>query len=127
MSIENLLKAASFVERIPEEKFYMGLWRAGDQVSLECDGLGDAIGHLTELFPEYVRRDSIGEILFETFADLVFEIENDSAFMWCFAAEWAGIDDTPSGCAYRMRYLAEEGESAAAEMWIQAKKDYKIK
>jgi hypothetical protein len=129
MQIGNLLLAANFVEKIPQEKFHMGMWRTDlDDQDISCNTIGCAIGHLTALFPEHIMySQSNGEILFATFADNAFEIENDSAFMWCFAAEWAGIDDTPTGCAYRIRYLVDEGEKAAEEKWIQTRKEYQIK
>lgn len=116
MNKENLLKAADFVEKIPQWSFSMECYRKGDNTKTECDSVGCALGHLTGAFPEMVTFRSGGDINFEKFADDVFELE-DPSWMWCFASEWSMADNTQQGCADRIRFLVESGEAAAKKAW----------
>jgi hypothetical protein len=126
MNIDNLKKAADYVELIPQEIFGMEYYReGGDMTALTCDSIGCALGHLTNLFPDMVFYLSNGEINFERFSDNAFELEG-AAWLWCFASEWSEIDDTPQGCANRIRFLVDNGEESAAKAWKDTRKKYKI-
>lgn len=125
MNIDNLLKAADFVEAIPPVRFRMEVYREGDLSTISCDSVGCALGHLTALFPEHIEYDGYGEINFLNFADNAFDI-SDPAFMWCFASEWGEVDNTPTGCAERLRFLATNGEKAAEKAWLSTRSQNNI-
>ena len=98
----------------------MERYRQGEITKIECDSVGCAIGHLTAAFPDMVPYRQDGSINFEKFADDVFELE-DPSWMWCFASEWSEVDNTPKGCADRIRFLAENGEKATKKAWYESK------
>ncbi len=125
MNIANLLKAADYVADIPQASFGMAKYREGDLSIEECDSVGCALGHLTRLFPYHIEYDGLGEINFALLAENAFDLE-DPAFCYCFASEWSTIDDTPEGCAQRMRFTANQGEKVAERAWKDIRRKHKI-
>ena len=123
---ENLLEAEKFVRAIPGRLFDMELYREDESNSVECKSVGCALGHLTALFPELVPYTGDGEIMFWEIPFNFFGMEDDKAINYCFASEWDKIDNTQTGCADRIRFVMDYGETAAREEWRKICSEYKL-
>ncbi len=123
---ENLLEAANFVERIPGRLFDMERYREGEDMSTDCRTVGCALGHLTALYPDRVTRWEDGSIAFWEIPYTLFGMEDEKVINYCFASEWNKIDNTQTGCADRMRLVAEQGEGKARELWKELCAEYKL-
>lgn len=127
MNIENLLEAADYIESIHPRNFGMEVYREDDNHgTLHCGSVGCALGHLPEKFPGCVDYNSDGDIMFWELPYTIFGMEDDAAINYCFASEWSRIDDTPTGCANRLRTVAAVGEEEARKLWKQVCEDHEI-
>ena len=123
---ENLLQAEKFVRDIPGWLFDMEVYRESESNSVNCNTVGCALGHLTALFPELVEYTKDGDIKYWEIPYSFFGMEDDKAINYCFASEWDKIDNTQTGCADRIRLVADYGEAAARELWKQTCDKYKL-
>ena len=108
----NLLRAANYIEKIPQSAFSMRLFRSGDEKTHECGAIGCVIGHCTVLdapenLPLYKNN---GGINFWRWSENFFGCKVHSPeWEWCFSSNWKGVDNTPTGAAARIRYLVKNG------------------
>jgi hypothetical protein len=110
MNKENLLRMADYIETVPQEKFDMELFRAGDGNTPECNSIGCIIGHCTVLdtkpLPIYIN----GNINFYEWSQSFTGINRESYdWIYLFSWEWAATDNTPTGAAKRIRHYVENG------------------
>lgn len=110
MNKENLLKAADYIETVPQELFSMGNYRyVEDGESHECNSVGCILGHCTKLDEiDNIPRLTDGTIKFRQWSDTFFEVSN-SEWFYLFSSDWFFIDNTPTGAAKRIRYIVEHG------------------
>ena len=111
MNEVNLLRAADYIEKIPQSVFSMRLFRYDDSKTHECGAVGCVVGHCTVLdAPENLPFDADGEINFYRWSGRFFGLKVGSyGWAWCFAGRWHKVDNTPTGAAKRIRYLVENG------------------
>lgn len=110
MNIENLLKAAAYIETVPQEKFNMSLWRYRVHTTHQCETVGCLIGHCTILDHFENIPKTLGDINYERWSEQFFGLKCASReWKWCFAGEWSQTDNTPAGAAKRIRYLVNNG------------------
>ncbi len=115
MNKENLLKAADYIETIPQEKFDMRDWRSGQTSTHKCCSVGCILGHCTILDEKenvfrFKRWD--GHIDFYDWAASFFSLQRYSDEMtWLFRSQWGhnNTDNTPTGAAKRIRHFVEHG------------------
>ena len=117
VKIENLLKMADYIEKIPQKVFDMEIFRSGNDEKHNCDSIGCIIGHCVIL-------DSLSNIPYD--CDYHSNGEKSIDFhKWCreytgihfssysglylFSSEWSNIDNTPEGAAKRIRYFVKNG------------------
>ena len=114
MNIENLERMAAHIETIPQELFDMQDYRRDedDKYSQECNSVGCAIGHCTILNKEPLPKYANGKIYFALWGWRFTRFSPWSTeWRWCFSSDWSidGRDNTPTGCAKRIRWLIKNG------------------
>lgn len=131
----NLGKLAAYLEGLPAdyEYFEMGTWFGRDAAQPApfgverhyalrngglpaCGAVACAVGHgpaAGVLVPEDFIEDGLSQFVdWRNYAAHSFGTFGHS---WCFAAEWAEVDNTHSGAAARIRYLLSN--DAAPDGW----------
>ena len=109
-NIENILKAADLIEKIPQRKFNMRSFRKGQRSTAKCGSVGCIVGHSTLLASNLISRDLDREIDFISFSFAFFGIRwSSNDWSYLFSGDWVRTDNTPTGSASRMRYYAAHG------------------
>ena len=109
MNRENLGRMPAHIRTIPQAMFDMDRWRTGDAFVPECESVGCVIGHCTILDPKPLPMWSNG-IDFEVWSEQFTGMEAFSDdWNWCFAYNWAQVDNTPEGAARRIEWLLDKG------------------
>lgn len=124
MNKERLLYAADWLEaNVKQEMFDITNFRQGQTETPECDSVGCAVGHLTAIDADNVRKNYMrgGGIYFRAWSHDYFELTYDE-WDWCFCERWKRTDNTVKGAAARMRYLANNG---LLENWGDIMEGYK--
>lgn len=111
MNKENLQRMADYIRTVPQEKFSMSVYRYGQNQHLpKCGSVGCVIGHCTILDKANIKqwRDYEGDIEFGMWSQHFTGIK-DEMWEWCFASEWANVDNTTNGAALRIEWLINKG------------------
>lgn len=130
MDTQRLHTLADFLDTVPEEKFYMGLWAESAEFANKCGATACAFGWACEVLefkkaglsmsvsiynggrspthcyhPTYLGRQGF------VAAEVFFDLEADEA-EYLFAEEWGDEDrasDTPKDAAQRIRDFIKHG------------------
>ena len=113
MHKDNLLRMSVHVATINPKVFDMECYRISHKnlTDIECNSVGCAIGHSIILAPELVKFNSIDKTInFEKWAEDFTGINILTIqWSWCFSPYWSQLDDTPTKCAKRIKYIALNG------------------
>lgn len=110
MNRKNLLKAANYLETIPQELFDMYAWRTGDRQVNKCDSVGCAIGHTVHLDRKAKPRFPNGGIVFHVWSQTFYGFSHyGNKWNWCFSSKWKKVDNTSTGVVKRIHLLLEQG------------------
>lgn len=111
---DNLIKLADYLSsnnlraKFDMKRFADAInWQVtnGSKLATECGAVGCGIGHgpyagipkkQDEIWPQYAERVFINSC-------------EDMVYKFCFDDSWSKYDNTPSGCAKRIRYMLKNG------------------
>ena len=104
----NLRKLAAKLLAVSESEFDMAFFSDNDEPCdpVRCGTVGCAVGW----GPAAGIEASVNDDNWWNYSYRVFVPSDDvEAWDWCFDADWASVDNTPSGAALRILYLLDKG------------------
>lgn len=114
VKLDNLLKMADFIEKVPQRKFTMENFRGkiSDFRNFTCRSIGCIIGHCI-ILDDYANipfHPGTAYLDFESWS-VNFTGISSGMYSWyyLFSCSWKRIDNTPEGAAKRIRYYVKNG------------------
>jgi len=114
MNATKINELADFLDSLNPNKFTQDCFRLEEEsYDARVCTYGDAVGWAAFLWPDEVDYGADGEILFWDIPQKLLHIKDDFADNYCFSGHWVDVDNTPTGCAERLRAMLKNGEAWA--------------